>query len=369
MSASRTWALSKNQVVSERTNELNVEGEARLYRAMRNFWHPVLYAHELGREPRQVTLCGQQLVVVRLNDEVCAFNDLCAHRGTALSLGCVVEGATGDELRCPYHGWQYDTEGKCTIAPQRPDLAGQLRARVASYSTVELYGLIWVCLASEPAFPLPSFPEFDDPSFHKVFVPSTEWQCSVARRTENFTDLAHFSIVHPGVLGDADHPEVPAHTVERHEHHLYMELDEDAREPSGALKNKGLVHDEGEMLKVRKNWHLFMPLTVLLDQTEAGTQRYLSFFHPSPVGPKTVRNFTIMARNYGDPVTAEEELVSFSELVYGQDKPVVESQRPEELSEDLSFEMHVKGVDTLSVLYRKWLVEIAQQFGGDGPTS
>lgn len=135
-----------------------VKGEARLYRAFRHFWHPVLFTHELTEDPQRVTLCGQNLVIVRLNDEVHAFNDLCAHRGSALSLGAVVEGSTGQELRCPYHGWQYDATGRCTLAPQRADLAGQLRARVKRYQCVERYGMIWTCLVDEPRFPIPPFP-------------------------------------------------------------------------------------------------------------------------------------------------------------------------------------------------------------------
>ncbi len=364
MTSATAWPLSRNQHAPlERTNELNVEGEARLYRALRHCWHPVIYSHELAGEPKQVVLCGEQLVVVRLNGQARAFNDLCAHRGTALSLGCVVVGSAGDELRCPYHGWQYDEQGRCTVAPQRIDLAGHLRARVRSYQVEEAYGMVWVCLVDEPAFPLPRFPQFDDPSFHKAFVPSTDWRCSAPRRTENYTDLAHFSVVHPGVLGDPGHPEVPPHSVERRDDHLFMQLDGDAFEPAGVAKNTGLRHDGEQMLRVRKQWHLFMPLTVLLDQTEAGDQRYCLFFHPSPIGPRAIRNFTVAARNFGDPDRAQVELAGFSEMVYGQDKPVVESQRPEELSEDLSFEMHLKGVDTLSITYRKWLVELARTFG------
>jgi len=103
--------------VASRTNELDAAGELRVYRSFRWFWHAVMRAEDLGDEPQRVTLCEENLVIVRLNGEVCAFNDLCAHRGTALSLGKVVDGATGEqELRCPYHGWRYDRGGFCTLA-------------------------------------------------------------------------------------------------------------------------------------------------------------------------------------------------------------------------------------------------------------
>ncbi len=64
-------ALAKNQQdISPRANELDVSGEARLYRALRHFWHPVVFSREVSDKPVPVTLCEQKLVVVRLDGEV-----------------------------------------------------------------------------------------------------------------------------------------------------------------------------------------------------------------------------------------------------------------------------------------------------------
>jgi vanillate O-demethylase monooxygenase subunit len=78
------------------------------------------------------------------------------------------------------------------------------------------------------------------------------------------------------------------------------------------------------------------------------------------VGPRTVRNFTLMCRNYqlDDVEDGDRKMVEFNSLVIGQDLPIVESQRPEELPFDLSAELHVRGVDKVSLEYRKWLVEL-----------
>ena len=62
-----------------------VGGEERLYRSLRRYWHPVLYASELGDGPRQVTLLDERIVVVRLAGEVRAFTDRCAQRGGTYS--------------------------------------------------------------------------------------------------------------------------------------------------------------------------------------------------------------------------------------------------------------------------------------------
>jgi vanillate O-demethylase monooxygenase subunit len=354
-------ALSKNQV-SSRANELDVEGEARLYRAFRFFWHPVLYAHELTDAPVRTTLCGEQVVLVRLEGEVCAFNDLCAHRGTALSLGAVV--GEGSALRCAYHGWQYNKEGLCILAPQRPDLSKHLHARVRKYNAAEAFGMIWVCLEDTPHFSLPELPHFDDESFTKAYLTPEDWHCSAPRRTENYCDLSHLAWVHDGYLGDSNHPEVPPHEVWREGRCVRMEIP--FVEPAGTGKYESLGITE-EVTGVYR-YYIYMPLTVRLDMDLDAGYTYTLFFHPTPVGPKTTRNFTLGTANYGgDPEALRAEIRDFQRLVYDQDKPVVESQRPEELPEDLSYELHLKGADTFHLVYRSFLIELARTIVPDDP--
>ena len=79
-------------------------GEERLYRSLRRYWHPVLYASELGDGPQQVTLLDERIVVVRLAGEVQGVHRSLRPPGTAVSLGWVEDDVI---LRCPYHGWTY----------------------------------------------------------------------------------------------------------------------------------------------------------------------------------------------------------------------------------------------------------------------
>jgi phenylpropionate dioxygenase-like ring-hydroxylating dioxygenase large terminal subunit len=352
-----TIELAKNQRdVSSRTNELDVAGEARVYRALRHFWHPVVFSHEVGDDPVPVTLCGQRLVVARLEGEISVFNDLCAHRGTALSLGKVVNDGTA--LRCAYHGWQYNKEGRCILAPQRPDLSDHLRVRVKKYNAVEQYGMVWVCLEEEPHFPVPEFPQYADDSYTKVFLECEDWNCSAPRRTENYCDGAHLAWVHDGYLGDSSKPEVPPHEVWFDGRAVRISMP--FVEPAGSGKYDSLGID-GEVSGTYE-WHVFIPLTVRLDMNLDAGYTYTLFFQPSPIGPKLTRNLTIGAANYRyDAERIRQEIADFQRLVYDQDRPVVESQRPEELPEDLSYELHLKDVDKFHLVYRRTLVDIARQ--------
>ncbi|MGE0309057.1 MAG: Rieske 2Fe-2S domain-containing protein, partial [Acidimicrobiia bacterium] len=69
------------------------------------YWHPVAEGAEVGDGPMQVRLLGEPLVLFRNGDEIVAGKDLCVHRGAPLSMGAVENGC----VRCPYHGWLYDS--------------------------------------------------------------------------------------------------------------------------------------------------------------------------------------------------------------------------------------------------------------------
>lgn len=358
----RKWEPSRNQLL-DLSHEYSTEGELRVYNSYRHFWHPVAYTHEIQQdplkhellpEPLKVTLCGQDLALVRMNGKVQAFNDLCPHKGTRLSLGKVVEGPGGKQaLRCAYHGWQYDNDGNCSHIPQRPDLVGKVRACVKSYQTRVAYGMVWVLLENEPHFPFPSFPEWNNPDWNFLPVPATNWQCASSRRVENYTDLLHFAFVHDKLLGDISEPEIPPHEVWREDPgvlKMYFEKEVTYRE--------GASHDHRPIAK--RTYHIYMPLTVHLHLDAEGA-KYMLFFHPTPVGPKEIRNFTIAGSTFSSHDSIYEDLITLAKVTYDQDVAIVESQRPEMLQEDISFEMYLKDADTFTLNYRTWLVEIAKE--------
>jgi vanillate O-demethylase monooxygenase subunit len=338
---------------------LDERGEAILYRAMRQYWQPVMYSGELGDQPAPAVVLGEPLVVARLGGELCVFPDLCVHRGTALSLGRV----EGDQLRCAYHGWTYGPDGACTSIPARFGLNIPPRARLRRYLAAEKSGFIWVCLDGEPRHPIPEFPQFDDPAFRPVPAPTYDWDCHFARRVENYCDFAHFAWVHDGILGDHTNPEVPEHEVWRQGPELRMKIA--MREPSSNPRNQALAAGS-EGVYTHKEYRMFIPNAIWLKHIMSPAEHYVLFMSVCPIGPKRTRTFTYLTRNY-DFDSPDRKYVDYNTLIIEQDKPVVESQRPEELPVDLSAELHIKGVDRVSVEYRKWLIEIARANGWKGP--
>jgi vanillate O-demethylase monooxygenase subunit len=337
-------------------NELDQAGEERLYRAMRHFWHPVMYADDLVDKPEAVVLLGEQLVLARLGGEVRCFSDLCVHRGTPLSIGSI----DGDQLRCAYHGWTYGTDGVCTAIPSRFGARIPSRARLSVYQVAERHGLIWVCL-EDPVFPLPEFPEEDMDRFRITRAPAYDWETSTHRRIENYIDVSHFAWIHDGVLGDHNQPEVNDYEVARHGGELRY-VYQGQEESADILKNEGLLDSE-ESFVSELQYRIFMPGTVLLQQPMPNGHGYALFFGTCPIGPKTTRNFTFLARDYDldDPEAADQKMLEYNDLVVNQDHPVVVAQRPEELPFDLTAELHIRGVDRVSIEYRQWLIQLTNE--------
>lgn len=332
-------------------NPLDRAGEEALHVAMRRFWHPVMWADDLADGPAAATLLDEPIVVVRLGAEVAAFRDLCVHRGTALSLGWV----DGEHLICAYHGWTYNRDGVCTRIPATHGDNIPRKARLTRYRAQERHGLVWVCLTdAEPTMPIPEFPEFADPTYRTIKIPSYDWACSAARRVENFVDFSHFPWVHEGILGDRARPEIPDHEVVRNETMLRFELG--IEEPANPLKAD--VAD-GKVQREPSTYTLSMPFTVHLDQPLPDERHFVLFLATSPVGAKQTRSFTWNARNYQLDPSEDQGFIEFQQTILEQDRVVVESQRPEELPIDLTQELHIRGVDRVSIDYRRWLAELA----------
>ena len=120
---------------------------------LRRYWHPIGFAAELKNRPLKRKVLGEDLVLFR--DDKGRYGLLqmrCSHRGTSLEFGHVEDGG----LRCCYHGWLYDIDGKILEMPGEPaDSTFWQRLRHPSYKVQELGGVLFAYLGAEPATLLP----------------------------------------------------------------------------------------------------------------------------------------------------------------------------------------------------------------------
>src|SRR5438874_13841095 len=103
---------------------------------LRMYWMPVAATVELDEDPvRPVRLLGEDLTLFRSErGEIGLIADRCAHRAISLVYG--IPQVNG--LRCAYHGWTYDTQGRVVDMPFEP---AWLPLKIKSYPVQELGGV------------------------------------------------------------------------------------------------------------------------------------------------------------------------------------------------------------------------------------
>jgi phenylpropionate dioxygenase-like ring-hydroxylating dioxygenase large terminal subunit len=309
-------------------------------------WHVVARSEDIREgELSAVRLLGKDLVLWRSNGEVKAWQDLCIHRGTRLSLGRIID----DKLMCQYHGWTYDREGYCVHIPAHPEQKPPAKAKIETYRAEERYDFVWICLG-DPTKDIPEFPEWDDSSYTKIFCGPYRYKASGPRAIENFLDVAHLPFVHEGLLGDPRHPEIVDY--------------EPIIEPTGVTAKAIAVWQPnpdgtGKSSVVSYTYRVLRPLTAYLAK-EGVENRYSLLLTVTPVDEIESIGWMMIAVNYAHDQV--DQLRSFQNKIVSQDIPVVESQRPELLPLDLQAELHLRS-DRMSIAYRKWLRELGLTFG------
>jgi phenylpropionate dioxygenase-like ring-hydroxylating dioxygenase large terminal subunit len=180
---------------------------------MRRYWVPALLASELSEPdgpPVRVTLLGEELVAFRdTRDRLALLEEHCPHRRSSLFFGRNEESG----LRCVYHGWKFDVEGRCVDMMNEPEeLAFKHKIRTTSYPVTEAGGIIWAYMGPpelEP--PLPHFAWTQVPATHRhvsKVIQETNWLQGV----EGGIDTSHAPILHRTISQSSSRPGFkPAH--------------------------------------------------------------------------------------------------------------------------------------------------------------
>ena len=181
-------------------------------KALRGWWHPVARVSDLGDAPLRTELLGTPWVIVRLGDRLAAFVDRCPHRFAPLSAGQVLNG----ELECPYHGWRYGPEGRCSAIPALgPDAPLPPKACLVPAAGVEeRYGLIWVA-PDEPTADIIALPDWGDPRFELGWLTPRSTPMGAGYMLDNFIDFAHFPFLHRATIGADAATVIEGYDVER----------------------------------------------------------------------------------------------------------------------------------------------------------
>jgi phenylpropionate dioxygenase-like ring-hydroxylating dioxygenase large terminal subunit len=166
----------------------------------RRFWLPALLCTEIARPdctPRRLRILGEDLVAFRDTDgNAAVISAYCPHKLAPLYFGRNEEGG----LRCVYHGWKFDKDGKCVDIPNLPARNGlqamKDKAAIPGYPVREAGGMVWVYMG--PPERMPELPGFEwlnmPPEQNHVarWLQQTNW----AQGMEGEIDSSHISFLH-----------------------------------------------------------------------------------------------------------------------------------------------------------------------------
>jgi phthalate 4,5-dioxygenase oxygenase subunit len=164
---------------------------------MRRYWIPALLAWELPEPdgpPVRVKLLGEELVAFRdTGGRIGLLEERCPHRLASLFLGRNEEGG----LRCVYHGWKFDVDGRCVDMMNEPEeLCFAHKIRTTAYPTVEAGGIVWAYLGpADRRPPLPHFAWTQVPPTHR-HVSKVIQESNWLQGLEGGIDTSHVPILH-----------------------------------------------------------------------------------------------------------------------------------------------------------------------------
>src|SRR5947209_1601770 len=186
---------------------------------LRRFWQPVAFARDLKDVPLRIRIMCWDLGILRDKRGSVGLLQLnCAHRGTSLEYGLVSERG----IRCCYHGWLYDVDGRILETPGEP-ASSTLKDRLCqgAYPVHEYCGLIFAYMGPperKPAFPL--YDTFDLPGLTLMPAGKFALPCNWLQIKDNSMDPVHTSFLHAissgyqfteafGALAELDWEETP----------------------------------------------------------------------------------------------------------------------------------------------------------------
>ncbi|MDX1692143.1 MAG: aromatic ring-hydroxylating dioxygenase subunit alpha [Ketobacteraceae bacterium] len=329
--------------------------------ALREYWYVACTSEDLKVDkPHSSTILETRLVLWRNKQgEVSVLRDRCSHRNVFLSEGKVKKNC----IKCPYHGWTFDSEGNCVNVPSEGENGKPFSNRkVERFPVIEQEGLVWVWMG-ESKEPDPEKKPFPMPFYGvkgwKTYYMVTEFDNGVTHLAENFMDVPHTVFVHEGWFRDRTKKLVKA-TVERTENSVLVTYDqtEDAIGFAERLLNP-------KKLPLYHTDNFYMPNNTRVDYVFGNNERgFVITSTSTPVSDFKSQVYTCISYNLGilQP-TAKYWLPWYTRQVIEQDVEIMANQGASLQEEEPDFKS--TPADTLHLFIeslREW-----EESGCEGP--
>ncbi|SHG76206.1 hypothetical protein SAMN02745157_4777 [Kaistia soli DSM 19436] len=219
----------------------------------------------------------------------------------------------------------------------------------------ERYGCVWTSLGT-PVRAIVEIPEAAEPD--RRFVPCgwVKMRASGLRIVENFLDMAHFPFVHTDILGAEPYTEVPHYQSE-----IRRDVDEVwATNCTFFQPRIAATEDKGDF--VHLTYRVPSPFIVMLYRvcpTSPNRLDAIALFI-QPIEEDLCRAQPVMY--LVDSLSTQTALLRFEQVIFLQDRIIVENQRPLLLPLEPRAEIPTRA-DSSSIAYRRWLKEKGIRYG------
>jgi phenylpropionate dioxygenase-like ring-hydroxylating dioxygenase large terminal subunit len=221
----------------------------------------------------------------------------------------------------------------------------------------EKFGYIWTTLG-KPDQDLFDIPEYDEMDRRNMNAASVGLHVSAPRAVENFLDLGHFAFVHTNYLGVEPHTEIKPYKVEvSAERHEMVATKCMAFQPQASLVSTGGY----EVEYVYRVPHPYCAILYKTHESDSDIDRQdvIAIFLQPASEERVVAHMLISVL---DDVSTDTQIRAFQQLIFSQDKPILENQVPKRLPLNMRSELSAKA-DASSSTYRRWLSDHGVRYG------
>ena len=321
---------------------------------LRRAWHTLCRSEEVTSTPRAFRLLGHSWVAYRTGaGQPLVFLDRCPHRFAPLSMGT----CEGDTLRCVYHGWVFDEDGRCVEIPALGEGATlPSRAQLTAPAGVfESHSMLFIA-PDEPLTPRPRIAVAEDESFVRGDLAVIETRASAALLADNFLDMAHFPFIHKGTFGADEAREVPNYSVTRDGYTFEATYEHDfahREDPGVAAGIRPLVQRRRLTYRYVAPFHL----ELAIDFLDAGGSNVIGFFL-APIDDERVRIYSSLWRNdLEGSVERMREAIDFEVAVIEEDLALQSRMEVLSMPLDITSEVHTRA-DKTTVELRRILADL-----------
>jgi nitrite reductase/ring-hydroxylating ferredoxin subunit len=163
---------------------------------LRRYWQPVALTREVEDLPRLIRVLGEELVLFRdKSGRYGLVHKQCPHRRASMEFGVCDENG----IRCCYHGWLFDVDGRILEIPGQPQANAELvmqKTSLGAYPVREFRGLIFAYLG--PIEDMPEFPVYDTLEIEgQTLEPyRADYSCNWLQVLDAILDPIHTTFLH-----------------------------------------------------------------------------------------------------------------------------------------------------------------------------